>query len=276
MKQLPRTLLFIGMFATSALAAAQTPQIPQTPGQKVTVPFSDPARPGSLHVRVIAGSITVKGTNRKDVLIEVRQRADEDDEKPAKPADGLREISQPPSFAVEEENNSIEVSARNHNRASDFVIEVPAKTNLELSAINDGDITVDGVDGEHEISNINGEIILNHVGGSVVAHTTNGAVKATLARVTAGKPMAFTTLNGDVDIMLPAATRANLRLRSDNGQLFTDFDFTPQAADVQESREQGRTMKEIGKYIGGAINGGGPVFELRSFSGDVYVRKGSK
>ena len=78
------------------------------------------------------------------------------------------------------------------------------------------------------------------------------------------------------DVTLPAATKANLRLRSDNGQLFTDFDFTAQVAEVKESREQGHTMKEIGKYIGGAINGGGPVFELRSFNGDVYVRKGAK
>jgi len=287
MKPFPRTLLFIGMFASSALAQAQAPQIPQTPGQKITVPFSDPARPGSLHVNVINGSITVKGTARKDVLIEVRQRTDEDedenevqieiDEKPAKKLGGLREIPQPPSFAVEEENNRVEVSSRNHARASDFVIEVPAKIDLELSAINDGDIKVDNVDGELEISNVNGEIYLNQVSGSVVAHTTNGEVKATLNRVTAGKPMAFTTLNGDVDLTLPATTKANLRLRSDNGQLFTDFDFAAQAADVQESRDRGgRTLKEIGKYIGGSINGGGPVFELRSFSGDVYVRKGGK
>ena len=277
MKHTAPSLLVASLLAASVMAQTQTPQIPQTPGQKITVPFSDPARLGALHVNVINGSITVKGTNRKDVLIEVRQRADEDDEKPAKPQPGaLREIAQPPSFNVEEENNRVEISARNHSRATDFVIEVPARIDLDLSAVNDGDVTVDGVDGELEISNVNGEITLNQVAGSVVAHTTNGTVKATMTRVTAGKPMAFTTLNGDADVTLPAATKANLRLRSDNGQLFTDFDFTAQMAEVQESREQGHTMKEIGKYIGGAINGGGPVFELRSFNGDVYVRKGAK
>jgi DUF4097 and DUF4098 domain-containing protein YvlB len=264
------------LLAASAVVSAQTAQIPQTPGQRVTVPLSDPARTGSLHVNVINGSITVKGTNRKDILIEVRRRADEEEEKPAKAQPGgLRQIAQPASFTVEEENNRVEVSARNHDRASDFFIEVPARIDLELSAVNDGDVTVEGIDGEHEISNVNGEITLNQVGGSIVAHTTNGAVKATMPRVTAGKPMAFTTLNGDVDITMPATTKANLRLRSDNGQLFTDFDFTAQVADVQETRESGRTMKEIGKFIGGSINGGGPVFELRSFNGDVYVRRGN-
>jgi hypothetical protein len=280
MKHTAATLLIATLLASSAMAETQTPQIPQTPGQKITVPFSDPARPGSLHVKVMFGSITVKGTNRKDVLIEVRQRpdeGDEDEEKPSKRQPGLREIAQPPSFSVEEENNRVEISSQDHNHATDFLIEVPARINLELSTVNDGDVTADGVDGELEVSNVNGGITLNQVAGSVVAHTTNGEVKATLTRVTAGKPMAFTTLNGDADVTLPAATKANLRLRSDNGQLFTDFDFTAQVAEVQESREPGgRTLKEIGKYIGGAINGGGPVFELRSFNGDVYVRKGAK
>jgi putative adhesin len=278
-----RTLMLSALFALPTLVSAQAPQIPQTPGQKIIVPLSDPTRAGSLHVGVMGGSITVKGANRKDVLIEVRQRGDEDEDheednkSDRKPSSGLREIPQPASFSVEEGNNRVEVSSRNFgSRSNDFVIEVPARFDLELSAVNDGDIVVEGVDGEHEISNVNGEITLDRVGGSVVAHTTNGAVKATLTRVTAGKPMAFTTLNGDVDLTLPATTKANLRLRSDNGQLFTDFDFTAQVADVSESREQGRTLKEIGKYIGGSINGGGPVFELRSFSGDVYVRKGGK
>ena len=278
-----RTLILSALLASPALVAAQTPQIPQTPGQRVTVPLSDPSRAGSLHVGVMSGSITVRGTNRKDVLIEVRQRNDEDQDRDEeensgkKPSSGLREIAQPASFSVEEGNNRVEISSRNHgSRANDFFIEVPARFDLELSAINDGDIVVEGVDGEHEVSNVNGEISLGQVGGSVVAHTTNGDVTAALTRVTAGKPMAFTTLNGDVDLTLPAATKANLRLRSDNGQLFTDFDFTAQVADVTESREQGRTLKEIGKYIGGSINGGGPVFELRSFSGDVYVRRGAK
>src|SRR5262245_9564438 len=198
--KLTRPLLVATLLASPALAAAQAPAIPQTPGQKITVPLSDPARPAQLHVSVINGAITVKGTNRKDVLVEVRQRANEDDDddrderNAPKPSGGLREIAQPPSFSVEEENNKVEISARNHNRATDFFIEVPARIDLDMSAINDGDITVDTVDGELEISNVNGEITMNQVAGSVVAHTTNGSVKATLSRVTAGKPMAFTTL----------------------------------------------------------------------------------
>ena len=47
---------------------------------------------------------------------------------------------------------------------------------------------------------------------------------ATLAQVTPNREMAFTSLNGTVDVTLPAATKANLRLRSSNGEIYSDFD----------------------------------------------------
>jgi len=268
-------LASFALLVSSGLTAA--PTTAPVGDKPITVTLTDPARPATLHVSLIHGSISVKGTNRKDMLITVREGADEEEDEPAekpKAAGGLREISQPLGYTIEEGNNEVDVSSDSMSRAVDVIVEVPAKTNLNLSTVNNGAIKVEGVDGELELANVNDEILLDKVSGSVVAHTTNGAVKATILRVTPGKPMAFTTLNGDVDIMLPASTKATLRLRSDNGQLFTDFDFTAQPAEVQETRESsGRTLREIGKFIGGAINGGGPVFELRSFNGDVYVRR---
>jgi DUF4097 and DUF4098 domain-containing protein YvlB len=278
MKNFSRSLLAGAALALcTTVAIAATPSAATTPAtadQRVTVPLSDPARPGALHVSLVHGSITVKGSSRKDVLVEVRPRGDDDSEQKSAQAGGLRRIAQPTAFTVEEENNRVEVSANDPRRGCDVFIEVPARIDLQLSTVNAGDIQVDGVEGELEISNVNGAITLTRVGGSVVAHTTNGAVNVALTRVTPGKSMAFTTLNGAVDVSLPASTKANLRLRSDNGQLFTDFDFTQQAVEMKETHEpNGRTMKEIGKVIGGSINGGGPEFELRSFNGNVYVRK---
>jgi hypothetical protein len=268
MKKFSGSLLLVALASYAAAA--------ENPNQRVTVPLSDASRPGALHVSLVQGSISVKAGNRKDVLVEVRprERGDADsDEKSAK-SSGLRQIYQPTAFTVEEENNRVEVSANDPRHACDIFIEVPARMDLNLSTVNSGQIQVEGVEGEQEISNVNGAITLSRVAGSVVAHTTNGAINVTLTRVTPGKSMAFTTLNGAVDVSLPPSTKANLRLRSDQGQLFTDFDFTQQAVEMKETREAGgRTMKEIGKVIGGSINGGGPEFELRSFNGNVYVRK---
>ena len=90
--------------------------------------------------------------------------------------------------------------------------------------------------------------------------------------------MAFTSLNGTVDVTLPPTTKANLRLRSDRGDVYSDFDvqLAPAAAPVvEESRSSnGRYRISRNRSIVGTINGGGPEFELRTFNSNVYVRKG--
>jgi DUF4097 and DUF4098 domain-containing protein YvlB len=88
--------------------------------------------------------------------------------------------------------------------------------------------------------------------------------------------MAFTSLNGNVDVTLPASTRATLKLRSDNGDVFTDFDVdirTESSSVMPTGRRDGQYRIAINKSIFGAINGGGPEYEMRTFNGNVYVRR---
>jgi len=82
-------------------------------------------------------------------------------------------------------------------------------------------------------------------------------------------------------VTLPPATKANLRLRSDNGDVYSDFDvqLAPSAPLIQENSQEsrgrnGRYRISRNRSIVGAINGGGPEFELRTFNSNVYVRKG--
>ena len=168
------------------------------------------------------------------------------------------------------------MSSDSPNRALSFEIEAPARTNLKLSTVNGGEILVENIEGDLEVSNVNGSITLNGVAGSVVAGTTNGSVRATLTRVTDAREMAFTSLNGTVDVTLPPATKANLRLRSDHGDVYSDFDVQlAPAPTVQETRSSnGRYRINRNRSIVGTINGGGPEFELRTFNSNVYVRKG--
>jgi len=85
-------------------------------------------------------------------------------------------------------------------RAIDVTVSVPVRTSLKLRAVNDGDIVVTGVNGELDVDDINGAVTLNNVSGSVVAHALNGHVHATLTHVEPQKAMAFSSLNGDIDV----------------------------------------------------------------------------
>ena len=299
MKTTLTSLLLVVSFA--ACAAAQPsdlrqpepppllPQLPQAGDnetQRITMPFSDPAKPGAVEVSLVNGSITIRGVNRKDVQIEgratsgrpvPRRRAPDEP-----PPPGLRRLTQNSAFSVEEEKNTISIDANSALRAMDFTIEVPLRTNLELETVM-GAVTVEGVEGELEVDAVNGAVTLTNVSGSVVAHSVNGKVTATVSRAASQKAMAFTSLNGSVDVTLPATVKANLKLRSDQGDVYTDFDLQVRqdssnanpSPRVDVSRNgRARAVVEIDNAIYGSINGGGPDFEMRTFNGNVYVRKG--
>ena len=250
----------------------------QPDADRVTVPLSDPSQPALVTVSLVQGGITVRGTNRKDVLVTARPEADRPSRRVDPDASGLRRIPQTAGYRITEEANRVRVSSDSPNRSVSFEIEVPSRTNLKLSTVNDGEILIENIDGDIDVSNTNGGIALNNVAGSVNAGTTNGAVRATMTRVTAQREMAFTSLNGTVDVTLPPSTRANLRLRSDNGDIYSDFEMqlAPAAAPtIQDSRSgNGRYRINRNKSIVGTINGGGPEFELRTFNSNVYVRRG--
>jgi DUF4097 and DUF4098 domain-containing protein YvlB len=259
----------------ASAAVAQQPVQPTT--DRVTVPFSDPERPGTLRVNLLDGTVSIKGSNRRDVLLVANSQQAREAlrrRQPAEPPPGMRRLTQPAGFGVEERDNEMSLSS-GMNREVNLEIEVPVRTKLRVSLVNGG-ITVDSVDSEVEINTVDGGITLMNVGGSVVAHAVDGNITATIARVAPQAPMAFTSLNGDIDVTLPAAVKANLRLRSDQGDVFTDFDVqvTASASANQTQQRNGRNLRiDVNRSIYGTVNGGGPDFELRTFDGNIYVRK---
>jgi hypothetical protein len=281
----PAPIVLIGLLSVACTSAAMATTSPQSTtaaasqpsADQVTVPLTDPSRPGLIDVSLVQGSITVRGTNRKDVIVIARPEADRRSRRYDADSSGMRRIPQTAGFRITEEGNRVKVASDSPNRGITFEIEAPARTNLKLATVNGGEILVENVEGELEVSNTNGGITLNGVAGAVNAGTTNGSVRATLTRVTGERQMAFTSLNGTVDVTLPPATRANLRLRSNNGEVYSDFDvqLAPSTPTVEETRSSnGRYRIHRNRSIVGTINGGGPEFELRTFNSNVYVRKG--
>jgi len=231
--------------------------------------FSDTSRPGLVKVNLVNGAITVRVHSGNNVVIQgssVRRT-----NQTAAEAAGLRRIgSTGNGLVVEEENNVISVASRGMGDSS-LDIQVPAKTNLNLKTVNGGEIRVDGVEGEIEVENTNGGVLLNNVSGSVVAHATNGRVTASLREITPNKAMSFTSMNSNVDITLPPATKANLNIRTDNGEAWSDFDVESRPAG-EDNRNRGGRPRD--RSVVEAINGGGPEFDLRTLNGNIYIRKG--
>lgn len=283
MKKFIKTAVVVVMVLWLSVSA-----IAQQTGE-FSVPLSDPAKRGSLYAKLNTGSITVKGSARKDVLVKYAQRPerkhdhDDDDEDDCDDCDekkrdvgGLRKISSGTmDLEVSENGNSVKVSSESWSNAVDLVIEVPTGMDLKVKAYNDGDIAISDIQGEVEITNYNGEITANGISGSVIASTYNGEIKVTFNKVTEGAPMSFSTYNGDIDLTFPSTLKATLKMKTDQGEIFSGFDVNlVKTGPIQKKETKSGNFKVIiDDWVKGDVNGGGPEFTMKNYNGDILVRK---
>jgi hypothetical protein len=270
MKNLMKAVIFslMGILSVMELYGQNSPQ-------QLVVPLSDPAKPGTLELNLQNGTIKVTGYTGKDVIINIstdQKKYDEGEDT----RDGLKRIpNNSIGITAREESNMVKVNSDNWNKSVFLDIQVPKNFNLKLRDINDGNITVENVSGNMDISHVNGGISLIDISGTAVVNTTNGDVKVSFVKVTPDTPMAFSSFNGNVDVTFPSDTKATVKMKSDHGEIYTDFDMNlsktpPKVENKQESGEYKISMEE---WVNGTINSGGPLISFKTFNGDILVRK---
>ena len=269
-----KKLIAVSLFAAVA-ALGQDAQ-----PDRVTVPFSDPSRPKALRIGLINGGITVKGYDGKDAIVEARAEGSSGKHhRAAERSDGMRRIDMSGTgLTVEESENVVRVGTRAINEDIQLSIQVPYNTSLKLHTVNGGDIVVDHIVGDVELEDTNGKITATHISGTAVVNALNGKVLVTFDKISGDKPMSFSSLNGDIDVTFPADVKAKLKLKTDNGAIYSDFDIqvdsTARKPIVQDSRSgHGKYQVSFDKAMYGQINGGGPDMQLTTFNGNIYIRK---
>ena len=275
MKTNPLLALSIAALLTSF---ASTVQAQTGTKEQLVVPLTDAGKPGSLQVNLINGTIRVTGYSGNQVVIDAVVKNPENAEKPNnEAAGGMKRISRNGGLELTatEEHNVVKLTTKMVNTTMLLEIKVPQKFGLKVGTINNGDIVIENVSGEMEIQNVNGDITLTNISGSAVANTINGTLKANFKTIDTSSPMAFSTLNGNVDVTVPATAKFDVKLKSDRGEIYSDFDV-----DVDKSAPQAtRTAKEgmykvsIDDWVKGKINGGGSEIMMKNMNGNIYVRK---
>ena len=296
MKKQFLTIILVLISAYCALAQASG---------EFAVPLTDPAKRGKLKATLNYGSITVKGTARKDVLVKYssvedndkhrdRDRDDDGDdddrhvrvnvdvntntnksnEKNSKA--GLKKISGGTmDLEVTENDNAVRVKSDSWSNKLNLEIEVPSGFDLNVSTYNDGDLMISNIQGELEIKNYNGEITAENISGSVIATTYNGEIKVTFDKVTDAAPMSFSTFNGDIDLTFPATLKATLKMKTEQGEILSGFDMAMiKSGPIQKKDTKSGTYKVvIDDWVKGDINGGGAEFTMKNYNGDIIIRK---
>lgn len=262
------TILFVAGMALTALDThAQN-------SNEFVVPLSDPAKRGKLRAHINYGSIMVKGTARKDIL--VRYKVADDKERRESSKNGLKRIGGGGiDLEVAESSNSIRISSGSWSQKLELELEVPSGMDLDVKTYNDGDLQVTNIQGETVLTNYNGDISAEGISGSVIATTYNGEIKVIFDKVTADTPMSFSTYNGDIDVSLPSSHKASLKLRTDRGDMYSDFDVSfKSTGPVQQKETKAGVYKvKVDDWKRGDINGGGPELTVKNYNGDIFIRK---
>ena len=225
-------------------------------GQHYTVPFSGGSRPGLVKIDVVNGAIQIHGYEGKDVTIEDLGRAKKETK------DGLHRLDNGGAFSVSEQGNVIAIHG-GVERTAQLAIQLPPGTALELRCVNCRDVLIEKVSGDIDVNTTNGGIHLVNVTGGVLAHSLNRGITAKFDQPPGTKPISLSSMNGGIDVTFPSSLKANVRLKTNNGKIFTDFDV----------KLAGGTVIRPDHGLSGTVNGGGGEMQLTTFNGPIYLRQ---
>jgi hypothetical protein len=169
------------------------------------------------------------------------------------------------------------------NRWDDYTVQyaievkVPRSAAIDLSTINNGDITVEGVQGNFDVHNVNGAVRLTGLRGSGEISTVNGPIEAAFDRAPPSAT-SFKTVNGKVDVTFPQNLAAELALETMHGEMFTDFDTQPVARTVTNETTRNGTARVYSSRGPSLVRvaAGGPTYSFKTLNGAIYIRKAAR
>ncbi len=175
------------------------------------------------------------------------------------------------------EDHSVSYRGRHHDGyvvKYDFHLKVPAGVFVDARTVNDGNIKLENTSGDFDVDDINGRVDIVDVAGSGRAHALNGGVKVLFAK-NPTRASFFGSLNGAVDVTFRDGLSADVKMKTFNGSVYTDFPVTalPLAAAVVAERHEGKFVYKQNRQFGVRVGQGGPELQFDAFNGNIYIRK---
>jgi DUF4097 and DUF4098 domain-containing protein YvlB len=191
---------------------------------------------GTLRLKTFSGRVKITGGSGDQLVVHAVRRATRD-----RLDDIKLEITQSGS-TIEVDANHRLVERRNDNVVeTDFEITVPARTRLDVKTFS-APVTVIGVNGSQNIDGFSSDVIIE---------STDFAD---------GNDIDINTFSGNVRLRLPGNAKGNIDFNSFSGRFESDLPVTLNTSSRRNFR--------------GTLNGGGNGdFRLKTFSGDVSIRR---
>lgn len=190
---------------------------------------------GTLRLKTFSGRVRITGGSGDQVVIKAARRARQD-----RLDDIKLEITQSGN-TIEVDANHRLVERRNDNVVdTDFEIQVPSRTRLDIKTFS-APVTVIGVNEDQHIDGFSSSITVE-------------------SSEWGDHDLDINTFSGGVRLRLPASARGSIDFNTFSGSFESDLPVTLSNSSRRNFR--------------GSLNGGGSGdFKLKTFSGDVTIRK---
>ena len=253
--------IFLLMPLTKGLGQEEQLVINLSPGQNNRIfTFENPK-----------GSIKVTGYEGTDIVVAAAPRFGRPEKAAGKE---IKRIGRDESdLSAESDGRSVILYNGTSDKTVDFDIKIPRDFSLKLKSLDNGTIQVININGEIVAENASGDILLENITGSSVLSTVYGQISATFRQVKPDSPMMFTSFEGDISIEFPATVNATLKMKSGTGEIQTDFELVPVRKQPAVKNAGNTKVITLEDWITGRINAGGPEFVIRSYNGDISIRK---
>lgn len=242
------------LMALLALAAPARGEQRETERVDRTLVFS---AGGSVTLKNFSGAVRITGTDRNEVVIHAVRRA---------PRERLDRIK----LDIQASGTRLTIDANkrvgdswwsmhgNNVVETEFEIEVPARTDLDVKVFSSG-VRVDGVEGRHEVHSFSGTLTLQRVKGAIDAKTFSGDIEVTPAGTTEPE-LVLETFSGDITARLAEGSNGRVRFSSFSGDIRSDLPLTL----------HNKSRRTLDAQLG---SGAGRDLRFKTFSGDVSIRK---
>jgi hypothetical protein len=208
---------------------------------------------GKVAVENMHGAVQVEGWDRAEVQLTVTKIA-------LAPTDRLNDVR----VSVESGENSLTFRTVYPNDLEepirvDYRLRVPHRVRLDRLRTLVGDISVHDIEGTVDARSLQGNIVEEDVAGVVTAQALTGDVAVSMCSLPGpSTPLSLDTVNGNVSLLLPPHSNADLELRTVAGHIDGDYMFQASSVPGDSTRRA-----RLGK--------GGVRVRLETIRGNIRV-----
>ncbi len=249
-------------FRTLAIALVATVLLAQlAPGASEKVEATYPLKPdGSVRVANVNGRIEIRAWDGDGVKLEATKEG-----RTAEIVAGIKVVtdSTPERLIIKTELAKVKRGwflGTSHEGQVTYVLLVPAGATLEKIETVNGSVLIEKITGAVHATSVNGSIKGQSLAGTAKLETVNGSIHSTHTQLQPEGRLKASSVNGAIEVQLPAGLSAALEASTVNGSVQSDFAFTT-------------TTRNSKRNIEARIGGGDARIELSAVNGGIRVRE---